>query len=188
MRTAYRATTSLRCQRVHICAQRLATIALSSTAGIVRSARGWNFFGPEIRSSMRTCSRQRPLSAWLRGPSSPREQRVFLADADMTSSDRVHELFKQCRRVLRQGIGHVVIDLHNVRCADTKLLACIIALYQLARSASVRLEICLSNAVLDLARVCRLEWLALELARREAEAVPAEGSLGIQSASPSRVR
>jgi len=90
----------------------------------------------------------------------------------MTSSDRVHELFDQCRRLLRSGIRHVVIDLHNVRLADTKLLACIVALYQMARSASVHLEVCLSNAVLDLARVCRLEWLVMELAPCKAEAGP----------------
>ncbi len=122
---------------------------------------------------MRTRSPPSSLFGWLRGCSGARVQRVFLADADMTSSDRVHELFNECRRVLRQGIRHVVIDLHNVRLADTKLLACIVALYQMARSASVRLEVCLSNAVLDVARVCRLEWLALELAPGESEATSA---------------
>lgn len=85
----------------------------------------------------------------------------------MTDSDCVHALFDRCESMIRKGVRHVVIDLHEVETADTKLLACIVAIYQLARSASARLELSLSNAVRDLARICRLEWLTNELGQRE---------------------
>jgi anti-anti-sigma regulatory factor len=90
---------------------------------------------------------------------------VLAPDADMTSSDRVRDLFNGCRRLLRRGVTHVVIDLQAVTAADTKLLACLVALLRLARSASAHLEICLSSAVLDVARVCRMEWLAEKSAK-----------------------
>jgi anti-anti-sigma regulatory factor len=88
---------------------------------------------------------------------------VMVAAADMTSSDQVRDLFNRCRKMLRQGVRHMVIDLHGVEAADTKLVACLVVVYQMARSASARLEICLSNAVLEVARMCRLDWLAREL-------------------------
>ena len=89
-------------------------------------------------------------------------ERVVVAASDMTSSDMVRDLFNRCRRLLRHGAQRVIIDLQCVQAADTKLLACLIALHRLARSASARLELCMSSAVLDVARICRLEWLADE--------------------------
>ncbi len=94
--------------------------------------------------------------------------RVVVVAADMTSSDLVRDLFNRCRRLLRQGTRHVVIDLQEVRIADTKLVACLVVLHRMARSASARLEICLSSAVLEVARICRVEWLAQELAPDDA--------------------
>ena len=102
--------------------------------------------------------------------------RVMVAAADMTSCDQVRELFNRCRRMLRQGVRHVVIDLHGVEAADTKLVACLVVVYQMARSASARLEICLSNAVLEVARICRLEWLARELSVAPDPGAPSEWS------------
>ena len=76
---------------------------------------------------------------------------LLIAPRDMTDSDRVAELFHRCERALEQGIRRVVIDLKSVETADTKLLACIVAIYQMARSAMVRLELSLSNAVREVA-------------------------------------
>ena len=88
---------------------------------------------------------------------------VVVTERDMTDSDCVLALFDRCTKLLREGTRHVVIDLHHVEAADTKLLACIVAIYQMARSSSARLEVCLSNAVREVARICRLEWLTTEL-------------------------
>ena len=87
-------------------------------------------------------------------------ERVVVVASDMTSSDRVRDLFNRCQRLLRKGARRVVIDLHEVKAADTKLVACLVALHRLANATSARLELCLSSAVIEVARICRLEWLA----------------------------
>ena len=67
--------------------------------------------------------------------------RIVIDAADMTSCERVHDLFNRCRRALRSGIRHVIIDLHAVTSADTKLIACLVAFYRMARAASAQLEV-----------------------------------------------
>jgi hypothetical protein len=89
--------------------------------------------------------------------------RIVIDASDMTCDDRVHDLFTRCRRAFRAGMRHVVIDLHAVTIADTKLVACLVAIHRMARGASVRLEASLSSAVLEITRICRLERLAREL-------------------------
>lgn len=98
--------------------------------------------------------------------------RCITVDAtDLTCGDHVLELFNLCRRAFREGGRHVVIDLHSVTRADTKIIACLIALYQLARSASVRLEVCLSQAVVEIAGVCRLDSFLRELMQKPTNAI-----------------
>lgn len=91
---------------------------------------------------------------------------VVIGEGDMTSSERVRELFNRCRRMLRQGAARIVIDLQAVTRADTKIIACLVVLHRIARGASVRLEICLSQTVMEMARICRLEALVQELQLR----------------------
>jgi anti-anti-sigma regulatory factor len=89
--------------------------------------------------------------------------RITVESTDMTCDDRVHDLFNRSRRALRKGARHVIIDLDSVIVADTKIVACLVALYQIARSAAARLEVRLSTAVKEIARVCRLEKLVTEM-------------------------
>ena len=100
-------------------------------------------------------------------PTTPRDVksllRITVQANDLTCGDRVLELFDLCRGVFREGGRHVVIDLHSVTRADTKIVACLVALYQIARTASARLEVSLSQAVLEIANVCRLNALVREL-------------------------
>lgn len=78
--------------------------------------------------------------------------------SDMTSCEQIRQLFVRCRRIIGEG-NAIVLDLNNVDQADTKLMACLVAVYQLARASSVRMELCPSMAVRDVVEVCRLGWL-----------------------------
>ena len=53
----------------------------------------------------------------------------------------------------------MIIDLRQVESADTKLMACLVAVSQLARASSVRVELWSSTAVLDMMEFCKLRWL-----------------------------
>ena len=98
-------------------------------------------------------------------PSAPLDApyRIAVDATDFTCGDHVLKLFEQCRRHFREGGRHVVIDLHSVTRADTKIVACLVALYQIARAASGKLEVCLSQAVVEIASICRLDALVREL-------------------------
>lgn len=84
---------------------------------------------------------------------------VIGAEADMTSCDRVRQLFMRCRHAAGNGSRSMLIDLRKVQAADTKLMACLVVVYRLAKSNSIRLEFSPSSAVRNLAEVCRLDWL-----------------------------
>ena len=104
--------------------------------------------------------------------------RITVDTTDLTCGDRVLELFDLCRGAFRDGGRHVVIDLHSVTRADTKIVACLIALYQIAKAASAKLEVCLSQAVVEIAQVCRLDTLVRELSHKPANAAAATSSVG----------
>ena len=53
----------------------------------------------------------------------------------------------------------VMLDLSEVAKADTKLMACLVALYQHARERQVAMRLQASPAVTEMAKVCRLNWL-----------------------------
>jgi hypothetical protein len=116
---------------------------------------GWNAFSGRFEVMFAFARAGSPKQAGV-------EECVVAGAADMTSSERVHELFNRCRGLLRQNAQRVVIDLQHVTLADTKLVACLVVLRRMAASAPGRLEICCSSAVIEIARVCRLEWLTQE--------------------------
>lgn len=127
-------------------------------------------FGRSVMLDLTRSDAQLPLDAAARFSSLPAPRggtpwacRITVESADMTSDDRVHDLFDRSRLALRKGARHVIIDLDSVVLADTKLVACLVALYQIARSGAARLEVRLSCAVMEIARICRLETLVTEM-------------------------
>lgn len=109
-------------------------------------------------------SKVAPMSAPGWRPAAPaRACCLTVAATDMTCSERVRDLFERCQRVLEEGGVHIVIDLKAVTIADTKIVACLVALYQLARGTSARLEVCGSPSVCEIASICRLDRLMHEL-------------------------
>ena len=83
---------------------------------------------------------------------------------DMTSCEQVGLLFQRCRRTIvaggvAAGRRSITLDLREVAKADTKLVACLVAVYQLSTESSVRLEMRASRVVLDLFELCRLQRL-----------------------------
>lgn len=79
--------------------------------------------------------------------------------SDMTSCEQVGQFFEKVRKLIDPKTQCIVIDLQQVDRADTKLLACLVALYQLAARSSVRLEVFESVAVHRVVDFCRLGWL-----------------------------
>ena len=92
-------------------------------------------------------------SFWVQAPSS-----------DMTGSDDVLSLFVRCRDSLDTRGGPpataLVVDLRLVRAADTKLAACLVAIFRVADAAHVPVETRCSPLVEELLKLCRLERLA----------------------------
>jgi ABC-type transporter Mla MlaB component len=84
---------------------------------------------------------------------------VIKAATDMTSCDQLRQLYGCCGQMLRQGAKRLILDLKSVAQADTKLMACLVAIYRLARGCAARVEFCPSPAVLQVVQVCKLEWL-----------------------------
>jgi hypothetical protein len=105
-----------------------------------------------------------------RGVSNGGSRTVVRAAADMTSCEQVRQLFLHCRRSIGDAGGCLQVDLKGVDQADTKLMACLVAVYQLARAASVRMELSPSGCVLQMAEVCRLGWLIDQTSARPAGA------------------
>lgn len=85
---------------------------------------------------------------------------VIRPPPDMTSVEQVRLLLNCCRQVIALSPRRaILLDLRDVVRADTKLIACLVVIVQLARRASVRIDLRGSRAVADLAAVCRLPWL-----------------------------
>jgi ABC-type transporter Mla MlaB component len=77
----------------------------------------------------------------------------------MTSCEQIRELSLKCAKAIGDKRRSLIIDLVQVERADTKLMACLVSIYQLALSSSVSVELRPSASVLDLAEFCRLGWL-----------------------------
>jgi len=85
---------------------------------------------------------------------------VIRLTGDVTSCEQVGQLFQRCRRtIIAAGRRSVTLDLLEVAKADTKLVACLVAVYQLSKDSSVRLEMRASRTVLELVELCRLQRL-----------------------------
>jgi ABC-type transporter Mla MlaB component len=90
-------------------------------------------------------------------PDKPRH--IIKGLGDMTDCDSIRGFFVRCARSIDDGCDSLVIDLNQVQRADTKLMACLIAVFQHARAASVKVELWSSDAVLDMIEFCKLRWL-----------------------------
>lgn len=97
-----------------------------------------------------------------------RQRSVRAAEQDMTCCEAVLRLFKRCRRIIRQKPECLLVDLRRVKKADTKLIACLVALYQAAEAKSVRLELQPCSVIEDLFIVCRLQGLIERTRPRDA--------------------
>jgi anti-anti-sigma regulatory factor len=90
----------------------------------------------------------------------PRESfTVFAPHADLTDGRLVWRLFEQCMTALDRAPREIVIDARNVTHADTKLAACLVALYQMARARNVHIAMRLSEPILRILELCRLDDL-----------------------------
>jgi anti-anti-sigma regulatory factor len=103
-------------------------------------------------------------SIWSRIEETPSEstnarRKVVRGTGDMTNCEEIRALSLKCARAIGSGHGVLVIDLSTVERADTKLMACLVSVVQLARSSSVRLELRSNRTVRELAEFCRLTWL-----------------------------
>jgi len=96
--------------------------------------------------------------------------RVAAPAADMTRWQEVKRLFQQCRRLLRECPDCLVVDLTDVERADTKLVSCLVRVYQLANAESVKIEMILPKSVEEILAVCRLEQLIEQTKPTEPEA------------------
>ena len=74
----------------------------------------------------------------------------------MTQCDEVRALLASCRDYLEHGEGRLVIDLRTITDADTKLAACLVAIFRLARASDVRIELMLSDVAWNVLTICRL--------------------------------
>ena len=93
---------------------------------------------------------------------------VIEAAADMTDEDSAVELFRTARDEIsepRRAALTILLDLTNVRRADTKLVAYLVQLRRLADMRGAVIELLPSAHLLDLLRVCRLECLASSVTR-----------------------
>lgn len=86
----------------------------------------------------------------------------------MTGCDEIRALSLKCARAIGAGGRLLVIDLTTVERADTKLMACLVSVFQLARSSSVNIEFRSSRTVNELAEFCRLTWLMEQVRSPEA--------------------
>lgn len=94
------------------------------------------------------------------------DRRIVEAQADMTSCENIRRLFIAGRRAIRAGPASLSIDMRRVDLADTKLIACLVVLYQIARSWNVPLALHPSAPVLEVGSMCRLDWWIARLAGR----------------------
>jgi ABC-type transporter Mla MlaB component len=90
-------------------------------------------------------------------PDQPRH--IIKGLGDMTGCDSIRGFFVRCARSIDDGCEALVIDLNQVDRADTKLMACLVAVFQHARASSVKVELWSSQAVLDMIEFCKLRWL-----------------------------
>jgi ABC-type transporter Mla MlaB component len=141
----------------------------SSTIAPISSA--WRSAPIDIASAMAGPEprRQRlrpPKPAGGAGPSaraSQMEVELAVADADLTDSEAVRRLHMRGRAMLaRPNVRRLRIDLRHVAAADSKVVACLVALHRLARSRNAAMDVSIAPALRDVFVLFRLERLVPE--------------------------
>jgi ABC-type transporter Mla MlaB component len=89
--------------------------------------------------------------------------RVVCDRADMTACDAIAWFLDRCARIIGDRPHALQIDLRIVQHVDTKFMASLVAVYQLARRSSVRIELRASQSVLELMEFCKLRAMLGEL-------------------------
>jgi ABC-type transporter Mla MlaB component len=82
---------------------------------------------------------------------------------DLSGPADVQALFEVCRRRLARGDEPLELDLTGVLDADTKLLACLVALHRAARVAGRRLTVRVSPVIEQWVRVCKLDGVLADV-------------------------
>ena len=109
-----------------------------------------------------------PVLDAIAGARGPAGIVVIEAEADMTDEDSAVELFRTARDKISEqhrAALTILLDLRNVRRADTKLVAYLVQLRRLADMHGAVMELLPSAHLLDLLQVCRLECLASPVTR-----------------------
>ena len=89
-------------------------------------------------------------------------EEIFLrACGDLTDWRALRGFQSQCEALLHSGIDRVVLDLSEVRQADTKLVACLLVLLRRARNVNVQFEVRCSRTVNQWVAVCHLQTAVL---------------------------
>jgi ABC-type transporter Mla MlaB component len=86
-------------------------------------------------------------------------RRLTAAHEDLTGCHRVRDLLRDCRQALAQTRGALIVDLTEVHRADTKLVAAIVLIYRQAATRAIPIQLCVSDEVASLLRVCKLQTL-----------------------------
>lgn len=118
----------------------------------------------KIRNTLADSPDTPGVGSWPRGedwalfvPAARRK--IVRGRSDMTGCEQIRELSLKCARAIGSGASLLVLDLTSVERADTKLMACLVSVFQLARSSAVSVHLRNSQTVSELAEFCRLTWL-----------------------------
>jgi len=90
-----------------------------------------------------------------------RESGTAIIDArgDLTQPSPVQSLYLTCDRALRQGATRLQLDLGKVQAADTKLIACLVAVLRLARRRHRGVTMNNSDAIQAWLGLCHVETI-----------------------------
>lgn len=106
---------------------------------------------------------RRALEGWERrsrlvfDERSSRVHRITCLTHDLTDADRLREFGDIATNALASNISTLVLDLHRVHAADSKLVGLLLQLVRIARARRVRLRLFISAAVDTWMTVCRVD-------------------------------
>ena len=84
---------------------------------------------------------------------------LIVLSGDLRDPEALLEFHRRCQRLMQPGRRCIVCDLKRVACADTRLVASLVAVLRRARSAGVVLQLRVSPHVRNLIVLCRVEQL-----------------------------
>lgn len=91
------------------------------------------------------------------------EVELAVVEVDLTDSEAIRRLHGRARAMLaRPNVKRLSIDLRTVASADSKLVACLVALHRLARSRNAAMDVRIAPALRDVFVLFRLERLLPE--------------------------